>query len=208
MNWDIPEADTYFRAILDKTPEGFEIPHLQEALRFCRDQRRVALDVGAHIGTWTVNLAKMFDLVVAFEPAYDTFNSLDRNTKGLKNVIVRNIAIGAHPGWCQSVDDPTRLGNTGSRMVKAGGGQVRMRPLDHFEFTHVDFIKIDVEGYELEVLKGAVETIHANKPTILMECKEFNPPRNGGTALAVAFLANLGYRSVGGLRNDRVFRPL
>jgi hypothetical protein len=71
----------------------------------------------------------------------------------------------------------------------------------------VDFIKIDVEGFELEVLKGATGLLARCKPVVVMECKEFSPPRNGGTARAVEFLTNFGYRSVGGIRNDRVFIP-
>ena len=48
---------------------------------------------------------------------------------------------------------------------------VQLRPLDDFGITGVDFIKIDVEGHEVEVLKGAAQTIEQSRPVVLTEVK-------------------------------------
>lgn len=207
MQWHLPAADTYFQPILEKTPEGFEIEHLKFALQYCR-QFRLAIDVGAHIGTWTRYLSGKFERVIAFEAAPDTFECLAKNTVDLPNVQAFDTALGPCAGYCGVVDDPTRVGNTGSRQVSRDGWSVHMNMLDTYITKDLDFLKLDVEGYELEVLKGGARTILMMKPTIVMECKDFNPPRHGGPAIAKTFLTNLGYKEVGGVRNDRVFVPL
>jgi hypothetical protein len=65
--------------------------------------------------------------------------------------------------------------------------------LDDYKFTDVDFIKVDCEGYELFVLKGAEKTILENKPTIVVEQKTGNGQRYGlGEKDAVSYLKELG----------------
>ena len=65
---------------------------------------------------------------------------------------------------------------------------VRVRPLDSFEFVSCAFLKIDVEGHELEVLEGAAKTISRTRPRILVEVRKKNE------ASVEAFLRNLGFR--------------
>ena len=54
---------------------------------------------------------------------------------------------------------------------------VQVRRLDEFGISKVDFIKIDVEGHELEVLKGGAATIEASRPILLIEIEDDNLPR-------------------------------
>jgi len=209
MEWALPEVDTYFRKILENTPNGFEIDHLEEALKYCT-RFRTAVDGGAHIGTWSVHLATRFRKVLAFEPATDTYKCLAQNTAHMLNILPLRAALGARDGSCIVVDDLTRMGNTGSRMIVNGIGDnahciVPLDALDRYKLEDLDFLKLDVEGYEVEALKGAVETIRNCRPTIMVECKQFSPPRNGGPEATIQLLTNLGYNEVGGIRNDRVF---
>lgn len=205
MDWQLPEADTYFAKILEKTPAGFELDHLEVALEHCH-RFRVAVDGGAHIGTWTCAMATRFNRVHAFEPAPDSFRCLLANTKRFGNLTLAHAALGDKNQLCTVLDDPTRVGNTGSRMVSPGGAEsVWMYALDHFQFEELDFLKLDVEGYELFALQGAEQTIWRCKPVIMIECKRFVPPRHGGPEAAIQYLSGLGYHEVGGVRNDRVF---
>lgn len=204
--WKLPPADTYFGPILKRTPEGFEIDHLDHALLHVRSFR-VAVDAGAHIGTWTCRLAKRFEQVFAFEPASDTYAALMVNVGGLPNVGCLNMALGASGGQGAVEDDPTRPGNTGARYLRPGGS-VQVVPLSAFHLPELDFLKIDVEGGELDVLRGGEALILSTRPVICMECKEFSPPRNGGVVAARAYLSQLGYQEVGGVRNDRVFASI
>ena len=79
--------------------------------------------------------------------------------------------------------------------------------LDSFEFDGVDFVKVDVEGYELKVLQGALKTIDKYKPMIVIE-------QNGGDIKygwateenqAGTFLETLGYTNTGVWKQDFVF---
>lgn len=208
IDWQLPKTDLYFRKILQKSPEGFELDHLDFALQHCK-QFRVAVDGGAHIGTWSVALAKRFQLVYAFEPAQDTFNCLALNTKHIYNVVRSRRALGEHDSHCLVKDDILRPGNSGARIVEwdvgFGNNNAQGVALDSYVFEDVDFIKLDVEGGELLALKGATETIARYKPTIMIECKKFDPPRHGGPEQAILFLKELGYKHVGGVNNDWVF---
>jgi len=205
MTWKLPPTDTYFGPALAKTPEGFELDHLEFALQYCQ-RFRFAIDGGAHVGTWSVALAKRFKQVVAFEPAADTYACLVENTAAYPNIRTVRAALGSIDGVCFVHDDATRKGNTGSRMVvEDPTGTVPLVRLDSVKFDEVDFLKLDLEGYEGEALKGAKQLLFDCAPVVMVECKQFSPPRHGGPEQTVQLLANFGYSEVGGIRNDRVF---
>lgn len=207
MEWHLPSYDTYFKPILETTPEGFELDHLGKALTFVK-QFRTAVDGGAHVGTWSVALAKRFIRVVAFEPMQETFDCLTTNLteRKVSNVKPIRAALGCIRGTCTLIKDSTRAGNSGACHLSIGRGTpALLQRLDDFKLSDVDFIKLDVEGYEEEALRGCVQTIYTSYPTIMVECKEFKPQRSRGVAGTVAFLHSLGYKEVGGVRNDRVF---
>src|SRR5882762_3143975 len=141
MNWKLPVTDTYFRPILDQNAGGFEIDHLDFALKYVK-KFRCAVDGGAHVGIWSMHMAKYFTEVMAFEPALDTFECLVENTKSVyPRVVAVHAALGASTGKCQLASDLTRPGNTGSRMVANYGISTPMVSLDAYVFLTLDFIK-------------------------------------------------------------------
>lgn len=206
MNWALPAADRYFGSILAQDPRGFEIDHLETALKHCTSFR-TAVDGGAHVGTWSAAMAKRFARVLAFEPAADTFACLSANLFEVKNVDLYQVALGPQRGCGSIVDDPARPGNTGSRHLNVERpGETEIMALDELGLTDLDFLKLDVEGYELHALRGAEQTLKAYRPVVLIECKKFRPARYGVDAEAAAlFLRTAGYREVARVRNDRVF---
>ena len=206
MNWALPKADNYFAPILAQDPRGFEIDHLELALRHCRSFR-TAVDGGAHVGTWSSHMAKKFELVIAFEPAPDTYACLLQNLADVHNVDFHPVALGAVRTNGRIVDDPSRAGNTGARHLSMnGGGDVGVLPLDEFDLADLDFLKLDVEGYELHALRGAYETLRRCRPVVMIEAKNFRPPRfNVDAEAATRYLQQIGYRQVAAARNDRVF---
>src|SRR5262245_53043870 len=78
--WHLPEYDTYFRSRLTMSDAA-----MYGALHCCTSHR-VAVDAGAHVGTWTLPLCGMFKRVWAFEPSLDNFECLLKNTAGCKNL--------------------------------------------------------------------------------------------------------------------------
>ena len=161
---------------------GWQLDHLEEALSLVPKKRRVAVDGGAHIGSWTMRLAEVFDTVHAFEPCKPTYECLYENMKEWRrehldlstHIHLHRFALGETKGLMGMGEDARYSdgGNTGGRYLKpAPDGDISVRPLDSFKLGHVDFVKLDVEGFELFALKGARETLLRSKPIVLIEVK-------------------------------------
>ena len=130
----------------------------------------VIIDVGAQYGDYSILCSAVYGVsqVVAFEPlrnAYEVFQEFIA-LNNVKNVVVNNIAIGSYDGIVQGKDDGHMFG-----VVMDGFNRtsVPVRTLDSFGFQRIDILKIDVEGFEMEVLKGAKETISRCRPRIIIE---------------------------------------
>jgi len=133
------------------------------------------VDVGSYIGTHSLFFSEIADKVISFEPIRETYLKQLRNIElnGVTNIEVHNCAIGSKTG---TID--MRIGteyNRGNSHVVKGDEQsthtVKVFKLDDFNLKGVTVIKIDVEEHELEVLKGAEETIRNNKPGLFIEIR-------------------------------------
>ncbi len=208
--WWLPQGDSYFPKFLAGTPRksnGFQREHLLAAFDHVQAWN-VAVDVGAHVGFWTRDMAQRFAMVRAFEAAADTFACLQRNMAEFQHVHVTHAAVGQCVSAGRIVEDPTRIGNTGSRYVEPWiGGDLMIMTIDGLGLPACDLLKIDVEGFEWQVLQGAVDTILSNRPVVIMECdKRFAMDRYGvPDTAAEKFLLGLGYEEVAHMRPDKVF---
>jgi FkbM family methyltransferase len=176
-------------------------------LKHCKRFRTV-IDVGGHVGLWSWNFMHKFQHVHAFEPvelhrACFSKNVLDH--KGDRDVKLYAVALGDTTG---SVDIWTEQGSSGNSFVK-GDGNIPLRTLDSFGFTDVDLIKIDCEGFEEKVLRGAIETVRANRPTVIVEQKRDMAARFGLELLgAVKVLKDEGYKVVEEISGDYIMVPM
>lgn len=142
-----------------------------ETLRYLRtnfSEQSVILDIGAHIGNHTTYFAEFFNTekIYAFEPHPMNYELLKRNTVKYPQVERFNIAIGEA---AKVVGIETVLGNMGSVRV-LDAGTIKMVPLDDLDLQQeVTMIKIDVEGYEWNVLQGGRNTIQKFKPVLVIE---------------------------------------
>jgi FkbM family methyltransferase len=137
------------------------------------------VDIGAHVGTYAWTCGKKAHHTYAFECSPKTFCYLAANValQGLEERIsVYPFALGSAEGaieyYIRSEDGG---GNGVQYLSETDAGRksitVQARTLDSFKLRNVGFIKIDVEGFELEVLKGAQDTLSRNGyPKILFEC--------------------------------------
>lgn len=137
------------------------------------------IEIGANLGSHTVGLARRAKVVHAFEPQRLMFQLLCANLalNQAANAFAYQCGIGARE--CElnvPLLDPTATANFGGQSLTlekespdARYERVAVRPLDHMDLGAPTLIKIDVEGMELDVIKGAVNTIGAFRPTLYME---------------------------------------
>jgi FkbM family methyltransferase len=132
-----------------------------------------ALDIGAHVGIWTRRLAVDFQEVIAFEPMPKHIECHLKNCEGLHNVELNRIAL-------SNVNEETVMttkdNNSGMSTLTIPKWKlpktivpIETRTLDSYNFSKIDFIKIDVEGWEEQVLRGAMDTILKYKPRMYIE---------------------------------------
>jgi len=177
-------------------------------VRFWRHALRpgaVFFDVGANIGLYTVSacrLAGRDGRVVAFEAHPETFRYLYRNVSRniAAGVTIENLAVGARPGFAPIVFN---AGNPGETHVAASNENsdtvVRAVTLDDYcrkaKIAAIDYMKIDVEGYEASVLNGARDIIAASDGILIQT--EYEPrhmARYGDSGSMAALLTDWGFR--------------
>jgi FkbM family methyltransferase len=138
-----------------------------------RETTGTVVDVGANIGFITVRAARTASRVIAIEPHPIRFRYLERNValNGLSNVTCMNCAVGAAEGEIDLYDvDPTLGPRPLDVSATPGRGRryrVPLRTIDSL-VEEAELVKVDVEGYEAEVLRGASKLI-ARGPRLVVE---------------------------------------
>lgn len=181
------QVETTIRRLLRRN--SFE-PRITSLLGTLVRSGGVALDVGANIGCTAIYLSQFCQTVVAFEPIPMTNALLRRNLEAnqVGNVSVQNCALGAQEILTSaSYSEDNRSGafiaDAVACSVEDGVGDavgrvgVSVRRLDslwpELGLQSLDLMKIDVEGYELNVLNGAQRTLGRFKPLVEMECNSW-----------------------------------
>lgn len=129
----------------------------------------VVVDGGAFIGDHTVAFADRVGIeghVWAFEPEPDAFDCLIFNTQGRQQITLLPAALGASRSFVKLA----RWERNGSAtyVVPSEDG-IDVVPLDAFVFERLDFMKLDLEGFELQALRGAAQTIARHHPVMVIE---------------------------------------
>jgi FkbM family methyltransferase len=172
---------------------------LQSGLAYCR-KFDAAVDVGAHVGLWSRVLCEHFAGVVAFEPVFgDCFR---RNLEGKAHVTLHCVALSDQPG---SAHMRIAQGNSGMTHIARAPAEnavtVPLRTLDSFRLTAVDLLKVDVEGWEYRVLRGAVQTLQRFRPVVICEHKGHDQAYEQAPG-AVEYLQALGAEVLQSTKKD------
>jgi FkbM family methyltransferase len=176
---------------------GYEV-EVAALLNLLLPEKGVFYDIGSNWGYHSlIAVSQRPQLKVhAFEPTPETFQDLTAcvNQAGLgQSVTCHNFALSSNDGKA-FIKLPDHLHSGCAEVSKEGGdASISTRRLDSLDLPKPDFIKMDVEWHELEVLKGAVETIKSSRPHLIFENKldHSNPKK---VLDVFAFLAGLGYR--------------
>ncbi len=173
---------------------------LNKFIKYCESQTKkmkTVIDVGAWCGTWAKAIEPFAEKVIAFEPDKTHFECLQRNCT--INCTPRMEAVGAQLQEVSLTEDNF----TQAKRVDEKGN-IRMITLDHMEYEDVDMIKIDVEGYEMEVLKGATKTLESVK-YLMIELNN-NTKKYGSNNIEVEkHIVSLGFKVLMEHWPDKVF---
>lgn len=146
---------------------------------------QTVLDVGAFLGTHTLAFSRMVGSngnVHSFEPRSDIRAILECNVlrNGLSNVELHPCALGSADAVINiPAIDISQHGNFGGLSIDAATSTdegaiegILIRRLDDFMFDRLDFIKVDAEGMEAEVIAGGCNVVHRFRPILFAECND------------------------------------
>jgi FkbM family methyltransferase len=172
---------------------------------------QTVLDIGANIGAHTLPLAKLVGKngkVVAFEPTTFGFGKLQvniaLNPELSKRIVTKQammvadsqarLAPALFSSWPLENSRDLHEEHRGRLMNTSGASVVTIDDaVDCLGLSRIDFLKIDVDGYEYEVLKGALRTLNHNRPAIIMEFAPYLI-RTEEFCDMIKLLLELGYR--------------
>ena len=178
-----------------------------ELIRKLCDPRKISLDIGANNGGMTLFLSRFSEKVYCFEPIPALCDHL-RSRFERRNVIVECCALGdrneeaylnipcingdLYYGWSSLSKEFNNEIIYGKCVDNVERLKVFVNRLDDYNFNNVGFIKMDVEGYEMNVLRGAVNTIKASMPNM---CIEIEKRHHGGDEIDRIFkyILDIGY---------------
>lgn len=155
----------------------YEKEELDILLSFIKEKNintsnKIAIDVGANIGNHSLYFCDFFKKVLAFEPNNNSFNLLKLNTKIIKNIECFNYGLGEKNKRITLFENPNNIGGSSIFFGKNDNlPQVKSKifKLDNLQIKNIGLIKIDVEGYEYQVILGGYNSIKTNKPIVVFE---------------------------------------
>lgn len=157
----------------------YELQETRMVMNLVKDNATV-FDIGANVGWYSINLAaaNRNAAIHAFEPIPKTFSALQKNVtlNRLNNVTLNNFGLSNHPGEFPFYYYSEGSGNASmanlSERTEIERVNCALSTIDDYSLQNnvsVDFIKCDVEGAELFVFQGGLETIKRDKPIVFSE---------------------------------------
>lgn len=166
------QGNYYDRRMLDFVFYTYENGKIADYIR--KNADGIVLDIGANIGNHSLYFTKEVGArkVIAFEPIRETCWILERNIE-INNltdkVELHRVGLSDKKGQANIINDYDYNNSGGNCLEIRENSDISLVALDDFGFKNVLFIKIDVEGMETLVLRGATETIKRSKPYIWVE---------------------------------------
>ena len=156
-------------SVIRESGDFYEAWILDDLLRKRGPEPGWILDVGAHIGNHSVYWASFASPagILAWEPMPESYALLKRNLKPYRHAHAIRLALSDRVGTAKMHRDEVNRGR--SRISSMGTEWVKTIPLDEAGLSGVSLIKVDVEGWQRNVLLGASRTLHKCHPALLIE---------------------------------------
>lgn len=174
-------------------------PDMDYAIKRCA-VRRLAVQAGGNIGAWPVYLSRKFSEVMTFEPEDMNYRCLIRNVQPHTNIEPYFAALGSE----ESTAKLKIAGSLGGHHLTLEPGETKVIALDTFQLPHLDYIMLDIEGFEYEALKGAIETIKRHRPVIQIEDRGHGVKKGTGKTLSDITALLKGYKATKRVHRDVV----
>ncbi len=172
--WYVPDDDKKISFVLendiDKTNPSYEGKFRNQILEHLPN-KRTFIDVGANVGIWSFPFIGKFKKIIGYEPSKQNIECLKANVGDL--IEIRTKAVANFVGEADFHQAGKNCGD--GKLCRPGINPSYIVPvvkLDNEELTEVDLIKIDVQGWELEVLQGAINLIQNQKPWVIFEVNQ------------------------------------
>ena len=152
----------------------------------------VFVNIGANVGAYAHSFINLASQVICFEPQDEVFECLEHNIGCYKNVKLYKDALSDHVhGYNMMINSD----NTAASFIKhTTSSHYQTKTLDMFDLERVDFILMDCEGSEFNILQGGIDTIKRSKPIIVTEVNDYYLARQGSSTSALfKFLDDHGY---------------
>lgn len=169
---------------------------IDAAMRW-QQRRRACIQAGGHAGYWPKKLAELFDHVYTFEPEPALFACLERNCAA-QNVTAYAVGLGSNYGRAKM---RSHVSAGSWRVDPDGDHDIELWPIDSLHLDHCDAIFLDIEGYEVEALWGATQTVRVCRPLILVELLPRSAPA------IEDHMKHLNYRQVARFGRDGIYLP-
>jgi FkbM family methyltransferase len=191
---------------LRSVPFGIRWEHDVHGLFGNTTRQLTIFDVGANVGQTAQRLVQVFpnSMIYSFEPVPETFANLQRNTAHLTEVECVNVALGEELGEATMTTDRDGQNTLIAGVSSSDSVTARVTTLDDFcadrAIHRVDLLKIDTEGFETFVLKGASEMLSQGSiKFVVAECDFIRRPDepHGDFFEIYALLAPLGFNMIG-----------
>lgn len=167
---------------------------------------RTCIQAGGNVGVYAQWLARHFQTVITVEPDPENWQCLQRNCTA-PNIVAHHAALGHQPGFVQTFRPPSESTNYGATMVKSAVFGAPVKIIDDMQLGSLDFLLLDVEGYETPAILGATATIERCRPIVAIEAKGLGAAHGWPDAMAHDWLTARGYKLAESIGRDNIYTP-
>jgi FkbM family methyltransferase len=221
-DWYLPDWDTHFEKMLQLHNGKFEYQQRQRDYAFSQviNFNTNAIDAGSNIGFWSKQMCQKFKHVYAFEPHPDNIECYKENLKDYKNYTLYDVAISnvtntqmnlyVSPDECGNAslnDLGVKEGTTDRKLSdnQITSIKVNVKKIDDYNFQNINFIKVDCQNHEKEVVEGGIETIDKWGPVLCLELPVRTKQETDYRNYLINYLKKYRYNLIGSSGKETLF---